>query len=85
MAKYEVAQGGDLHLIIEAKDDDEFFDKANSWETIIKEKLAEIGIEFSWDWHCNDDFNPEGLIYDYPNEEWIDWKTAYEREYGKKR
>ena len=48
MAKYEVAQGGDLHLIIEAKDDDEFFDKANSWETIIKEKLAEIGIEFKF-------------------------------------
>ena len=48
MAKYEVAQGGDLHLTIEAKDDVEFFDKANSWETIIKEKLAEIGIEFKF-------------------------------------
>lgn len=85
MAKYELAQVGNLHLTIEAENDKEYFEKVNDWESIIKEKLAEIGIEFSWDWNSSDDFNPEGLSYDYSTKEWIDWKTAYERECGKKR
>lgn len=84
MAKYELAQVGNLHLTIEAENDKEYFEKVNDWESIIEEKLAGIGIEFSWDWNSSKDYNPEGKIYDYDTEEWISFKEYYKREYGGK-
>ena len=84
MAKYELAQTGNLRLRIKAKNDEEYWEKVNSWKDFVRKKLAEIGIEFSWNISSEDYCNPKGQIFDIYREEWISFEENYKREYGGK-
>lgn len=80
--KYELAETGDLNLIIEANTDEEYWEKINSWQKIVEDKLAEIGIELKWDSHTSENYNPEGYIYDFSTEKWEDFAISWKRRYG---